>query len=156
MRAYGNHRLLRVGSDSDFLSSKFIGEAVTIPDCYTMITGGFPYVLKNGISHIKGELYEVPDERVMQQLDGLEGVPNHYIRHETTVNAGYWANDGAGEGEGLSMHEVECIMYVASPSTEKYIRENHPNYLKERFVVPNDDNICEWPGPYYKQQQQRA
>jgi gamma-glutamylcyclotransferase (GGCT)/AIG2-like uncharacterized protein YtfP len=134
MRAYGNHRILSS-------TSEFIGEAVTIPDCYTMLTGGFPYVLKNGISHVKGELYLIKDEETSARLDSLEGVPSHYVRHETQVQLGNvgWPN----EVDGI----YDCIMYVASPRTELGLKD-HPNYVKERTVVPNDDNVLAWPGPY--------
>jgi gamma-glutamylcyclotransferase (GGCT)/AIG2-like uncharacterized protein YtfP len=132
MRAYGNHRILSS-------TSEFIGEAVTIPDCYTMLTGGFPYVLKNGISHVKGELYLIKDEETSRRLDSLEGVPSHYVRHETTVGL---VHEFAGEAETF-----ECIMYVASPRTELGLKD-HPNYVKERTVVPDDNNVLAWPGPY--------
>jgi gamma-glutamylcyclotransferase (GGCT)/AIG2-like uncharacterized protein YtfP len=131
MRAYGNHRLLS--------SAQFIGEAVTIPDCYTMLTGGFPYVLKNGISHVKGELYLIKDEETSRRLDSLEGVPSHYIRHETDVRV--------TPIDGGTPYDIGCIMYVASPRTELGLKD-HPNYVKERTVVPNDDNVLAWPGPY--------
>ena len=132
MRPYGNHRLLSS-------TSEFIGEAVTIPDCYTMLTGGFPYVLKNGISHVKGELYLIKDENTSDRLDALEGVPSHYVRHDTTVGL---IGEFAGEAE-----QFECVMYVASPRTEKMLREN-ASYYNERIVVPNDDNILEWQGSF--------
>ncbi len=134
MRPYGNHRLLSS-------TAEFIGEAVTIPDCYTMLTGGFPYVLKNGISHVKGELYLVSDEYTMNRLDALEGVPDHYVRHETCVALVEDFIPGISSWEPYE----SVIMYVASPSTEKQIRE-HKDYFNARIVTPNDDNVLEWQG----------
>lgn len=53
----------------------FICEAETEPE-YTMISlGGFPGVLEGGETSIKGEVFEVDDER-MPSIDNLEGV-NH-------------------------------------------------------------------------------
>lgn len=135
MRAHGNHRLLSS-------SAEFIGEAVTIPDCYTMLTGGFPYVLKNGISHVKGELYLVRDEVTAARLDMLEGVPSHYVRHDTTV----FVNQDHGDS-----FNIDCIMYVASPATEAHLRD-HKEYYTQRLVVPNDDNVLEWQGPNYNRE----
>jgi gamma-glutamylcyclotransferase (GGCT)/AIG2-like uncharacterized protein YtfP len=37
---------------------------------------------------VVGEVYEVDNEQVMQNLDWLEGVPNHYHRAYITVNEG--------------------------------------------------------------------
>ena len=131
-RSYGNNPIInRPGST-------FIGEAVTIPDHFTMINGGFPYVLKNGICRIKGELWLVEDPNTMDRLDRLEGVPTHYVRHTTSV---------------ALMDENEVIdgvvMYVAAPETERYLRENK-HYFPALVIEPDHDGICQWVREVYE------
>lgn len=134
-RCYGNNPIInRPGST-------FIGEAVTIPDHFTMINGGFPYVFKNGICHIKGELWLVEDERTMNRLDMLEGVPDHYIRHVTSVVADDEQYD-------------EVLMYVASPSTERSIRGL--GRYQSLVIEPNNDGICEWVREVYELQKKAS
>jgi gamma-glutamylcyclotransferase (GGCT)/AIG2-like uncharacterized protein YtfP len=122
---YGNNRLLQ--------GETFIGEAVTIPHEYTMIDGGFPYVLLGGVFHIKGELWAVEHEDTILSLDALEGVRyDHYKRHITDVKL------VKANGDVYS-----AIMYVASDNTQKMI-ESH----KSTHMVPIDKtNVCEWQHP---------
>lgn len=62
---HGNHRILE--------NCKKVGDFTTEPE-FTMIhLGGFPGVLRDGETAIKGELYEVEDESVEARLDRLEG-----------------------------------------------------------------------------------
>ena len=79
-RGYGNHRLLQ--------GSTYLGKAKT-QKRWTMIGKdmGFPYVIEQHDAiggHIEGEVYLVSD-RVLNTLDILEGVPNHYISQDIDV-----------------------------------------------------------------------
>lgn len=127
---YGNNRLL--------LGETFIGEAVTIPHEYTMIDGGFPYVLLGGVFHIKGELWAVENDDTLLSLDALEGVRyDHYKRHTTDVKL-VKPNEAAPEGEIGDVYSA--LMYVASDNTKQMI-ESH----KSAHMVPIDKtNVCEW------------
>ena len=119
---YGNNRLLS--------RETFIGEAVTVPHDFTMIDGGFPYVLLGGVFHIKGELWLLSSdnaEETLARLDGLEGVRyDHYKRHEVDVKC----NDEV----------YTALMYVASDNTQKMIEQHGTMHM----VPKGKDNVCEW------------
>lgn len=71
------------GNYEYFLRDKaeYLGDFNTNP-IYTMVSlGGFPGVLRNGKTSIKGEVYEV-DKGTFSRLDGLEGYPTFYTREE--------------------------------------------------------------------------
>ena len=51
---------------------EFLGKVVTQPH-YTLFDGGFPIVERGGKTSIKGELYKVSNEKVIQRLNNLEG-----------------------------------------------------------------------------------
>lgn len=53
-------------------STKFLGEIET-PPIYTLYSGGYPIVERDGNTAIKGELYEVNDKRVLERVYNLEG-----------------------------------------------------------------------------------
>lgn len=76
---YGNNRVLR---DSDFL-----GNAKTIASDYLLTNCGFPYAIPfEGDKHILGEVYNVTDDNVKQNLDWLEGNGHHYNRRQIMVD----------------------------------------------------------------------
>lgn len=80
-RGYGNHRLLE--------SSEYLGNAITHSEYY-LTNVGFPYlvdpqdpqrdVVGRVTAPVKGEVYRVTQQAVMDSLDRLEGVPHHYRR----------------------------------------------------------------------------
>jgi gamma-glutamylaminecyclotransferase len=73
-RGYGNHGYLR--------SSKFEGNAYS-KDCYTLYNCGFPLAYRKPDGYpIAGEIYEVPETVLTQDLDRLEGNGHFYTRHE--------------------------------------------------------------------------
>lgn len=118
---YGNHYLLR--------DSAFLGKGTTIEDHFTMFDGGFPYVINEGRFHVRGEVYEVNNERVMESLDRLEGVPTHYQRKDSSVKT-----------DDMNIHDV--TMYVAAPTTKAYITESER--FAARQIIPDENNIVEW------------
>lgn len=110
---FGNHRVLS--------SSRKVGEAITCSDSYSMIDGGFPTVVLGGKFHVKGELYEVVDERVMRNLDMLEGVPTLFDHHKTQVK--------------VDSDVYDALMYVGA----------NPKWINGRNqVIPNEENVLEW------------
>lgn len=71
---FGNHQVIKDKT------TKYLGEAETLPE-YTIYAGGFPIVERSGTTSIKGEVYEVNDEHVLDHVYSLEnysGVPNKY------------------------------------------------------------------------------
>ena len=119
----GNNHLLR--------DSKSLGEAVTVGDNYTMRNGGFPMVVAEGISHVKGELFEVTDPEVLDDLDWLEGVPHHFDRHYTEFKV---LND-----EPMFDGEVYGgFMYTAAHENKHYVLQS--TYK----IVPDADNNLWW------------
>lgn len=85
-KGYYNHRLLQGPGVT------FKGEFTTEPN-YTMYSlGGYPAVMSNGTTAITGELYEVTNKNVIEniyRLEGYSGNPNskynHYsVEHLTT------------------------------------------------------------------------
>lgn len=65
-KSYYNHRVI------EHPTTKFLGEVKTEP-IYTLFTGSYPVVERNGNTSITGELYEVNDINVMTNIFGLEG-----------------------------------------------------------------------------------
>lgn len=110
-RAHGNYRLLR--------TSKFIGEGVTVSDNWKMYDGGFPMVTSGGKFHVKGELFEVDDAKVLNNLDALEGHPDFFRRTPVTIRVG--------------ADEFDAEMYTVGD-----------NYRRSTMVNPNDNNVVEW------------
>lgn len=84
-RGWGNNRLLS--------TSKYICDAVT-RDKFVMFRTGFPVLMREPAPHlaerfwlpVRGEVYEVNDERTWEDLDGLEGVPHMYTRGKCVVD----------------------------------------------------------------------
>lgn len=67
LSGFGNNRLLQKPG------VEFLGEHTTEPG-YTMVScGGFPAVIPEGHTSIKGELYRVTDEEVLHNVYSLEG-----------------------------------------------------------------------------------
>lgn len=126
-RAYWNNRILE--------DSVYIGEGITISDTFSMFDGGYPYVTMNGLSKIKGEVFEVINPRILSNLDSLEGVPSHYVRTAVDVKV-------RTELPGLdSIEEVyECFMYVASRQTMDHLTTRR---LDSR-LSPDADNVLSW------------
>ncbi len=61
-------------------TTKFLGEAETSPN-YTIYSGGFPIVEREGETSIKGEVYEINDDSVLDhvyQLEDYSGVPTKF------------------------------------------------------------------------------
>ena len=67
----GNHRTM------DRARGRFIGEWKTDPVWTMYHLGGFPAIVPDGHTSIKGEVYEVDS---LEPLDALEGYPNFYNR----------------------------------------------------------------------------
>ena len=120
-KPYGNHRVLG--------NSKYICDAITEEDYYSMFDGGFPFVSASKIherhGRIKGELYLVEDENIMSSLDSLEGVPYMYVHERVVVK------------DVDSGMEHQAVMYVASGSTDEELRYDNP-------MQPNEEGILEW------------
>lgn len=121
-KAYGNHGVLG--------NSKYICDATTEEDYYSMFDGGFPFVSASKIhekhGRIKGELYLVEDENIMRALDGLEGVPYMYIHERVKVVS----------VDGPKIVE-DAIMYVASDGTDEGLKDDMP-------MEPNEEGVLEW------------
>lgn len=77
----GNHHYLK--------NAKYLGTCVTEPD-YTMYSmGGFPAVTLNGQTPITLEVYAVDDEKIVDDinmLEGYSGVRNHPRNWYDTVD----------------------------------------------------------------------
>lgn len=75
-RGHCNHYLLE--------GCEFLGNAET-KEKYALYEAGIPYLVKGKkVSHVKGEVYKVP-EYVLKQIDRLEGHPFFYKREKAKV-----------------------------------------------------------------------
>ena len=95
---HGNHGVLG--------NAIYIDEAVTNSKGFTMFDGSFPFVSDgfddpDYLGSIVGELYQTDDERILANLDRLEGVPSLYVKREVEVTT-------------LSGLQITATMYVAS------------------------------------------
>lgn len=61
-------------------NSEFLGQFKTEPRFTMFSFGGFPAVSIGGTTPIKGEIYQIQEEGVLDTLDRLEGHPNWYKR----------------------------------------------------------------------------
>lgn len=69
---FGNHSVIKDPT------TKLLGEAET-PSVYTLYAGGFPIVERGGTTSVKGEVYEINDQGVLEDvysLEGYNGIPN--------------------------------------------------------------------------------
>jgi gamma-glutamylcyclotransferase (GGCT)/AIG2-like uncharacterized protein YtfP len=74
LRGFGNYRRLLEKQ------ATFITEAET-PPTYTLLhLGGFPGLIAEGTTAVKGEVFEFDSDGVLQGLDWLEGHPTFYTR----------------------------------------------------------------------------
>jgi gamma-glutamylaminecyclotransferase len=120
-KGYGNHGVLG--------RSKYINEAMTNSREFTMFDGGFPYV-SDGFSDksngsILGELYQVDDQQILDNLDRLEGVPHLYVKREVDVTA-------------LDGQTYTATMYVASRGSNERLKDRQSIEPKGR------SKILEW------------
>lgn len=107
MQGRGNNRL--------FGDSKFLGTCVT-KEKYTMYVSGIPFVDPDEPTcQIKGEVFEVTDEEVLDRVDRLEGHPTMYQRRLTTVI--------------LDGKEIEAWLYFYP----------HKRFSNERYKTTNGD-----------------
>lgn len=85
--------LLRGESNSPLLGrSEPCGPAHTAPDFTLVSCGGFPALIVDGATAVRGELYDV-DDATLVALDRLEGIPTHYQRVKIALANGekVWA-----------------------------------------------------------------
>jgi len=73
----------------------YIGEGITI-DKYNLIIKELPYLYKEPINNIEGDVYIISDE-MLQFLDAFEGCPNFYYRDRINVN--------------INNEVIECYIY---------------------------------------------
>lgn len=80
-KGFHNHSLLR--------RSLYLGEYTTLSQHKMISLGGFPGVIhRGGVTHIKGEVYDVICEDDRIALDNLEGVPHFYRKERVITNFG--------------------------------------------------------------------
>jgi gamma-glutamylcyclotransferase (GGCT)/AIG2-like uncharacterized protein YtfP len=90
-----NHRLLTLAEPK--------GEFITPPKFTMFSAGGFPYLVEDGSTGIKCEVYRV-SEKTLKELDRLEGVDHgHYRRGSIETPYG------------------TATIYLATESTKKHI-----------------------------------
>ena len=113
-RRHGNHGVLG--------NARFIGEAVTVAKDFTMFDGGFPFVsdsFSDSTGSIVGELYETSDQRILSNLDRLEGVPYLYVKREIDVTT-------------LDGSTYQATIYVASEGSNTRLKGKSPMQPKGR------------------------
>jgi gamma-glutamylcyclotransferase (GGCT)/AIG2-like uncharacterized protein YtfP len=115
-RGRGNHGVLG--------NSVFLGEAVTVSKEFTMFDGGFPFVSDSFVDEdlngsIVGELYETNDQRILSNLDRLEGVPYLYVKREIDVKT-------------LDNITYQATIYVASEGSNARLLSKPPMKPKGR------------------------
>ena len=114
-KRHGNHSVLG--------NSVYIGEAVTNSKEFSMFDGGFPFVSDgfpgDHTGSIVGELYETNDQRILSNLDRLEGVPYLYIKREVDVTT-------------LDGSVCQATIYVASEGSNARLKTKEPMKPKGR------------------------
>lgn len=115
--------LKRGGYNHDVLgNSIYIDEAITDSREFTMFDGGFPFVsdeFQDNQGSVVGELYETNDERILSNLDRLEGVPSLYVKREVDVTT-------------MSGLQYKATIYVASRGSNERLKGRVPMSPKGR------------------------
>jgi gamma-glutamylcyclotransferase (GGCT)/AIG2-like uncharacterized protein YtfP len=111
-RGFHNHYILG--------ESEFIGTAWTSNNYY-LYDGAFPYVTDEGDQWVLGELYCVRDETIMKNIDRLEGVPHHYVRHDVIVHEADVSWPDKWIDRTVNGANLRATMYIASEETRSYI-----------------------------------
>lgn len=77
------------GLDKLCANAKFVGQAETVRDVYSLYDlGSFPAVSTGGVHRIKGEVWEIDNELLKDQLDLIEGYPDFYDRKQVKTTLG--------------------------------------------------------------------
>ncbi len=127
---YNNHILL---------DSKSLGPAVTEDKLVLLDGGAYPYMCLPFVvpGHVAperlpvwGELFEVEDRDVVEDLHWLEGVPDHYIDRAITVFA------------TRPREYVQVKAFFASPRTMRGIYQLPPVSVKE-MIFDTGRNIVQ-------------
>lgn len=114
------------GSNNGILrNATSLGPATTEEAAFRMLdNGGFPYTFLDGEHKVRGEIFEVTDERTVQRLDSLEGYPHHFDRRVISANTD---------------DQIMCSAWMYfNPSASEYGRRSH------HAVLPDENNTLEW------------
>ena len=84
------HGSLKKGFDNHKLLDKYakrVGKASTVGKfaMYEDSFGNYPYLLKEPITKVLGELYEIKRKELLDQIDEFEGAPEYYQRKKIKV-----------------------------------------------------------------------
>ena len=113
MQGLGNHGIISKYSGG---SQRFLGKARTI-EKYLMLTSGVPFVnSKIPEVTIKGELFEISDKKLLDELDRLEGHPDWYVR--TLIKVQHIVDVAEDNGP-----TVDAFIYFNDQFTEEIARE---------------------------------
>lgn len=70
---------------NNLLKSNYLGEATVVGTLFNL--GWFPAYVEDGITDVKGEVYEV-DHETLERLDIIEGYPHLYKRKKVETPYG--------------------------------------------------------------------
>lgn len=77
------------GLDKLCANARFIGEAETSDNNYSLYDlGAFPAACSPGVNRIRGEVWEIDNELLTEQLDAIEGYPHFYTRDKIQTTHG--------------------------------------------------------------------
>lgn len=116
---YGSLKIGKANHDRLGSNKILIDEALTSAKGFTMFGGGFPFVSDHDfgepeyLGSIIGELYEIHDEKTLDNIDRLENVPHLYVKRQVDVVT-------------LSRLEYTATMYVASPASNERLKIRMP------------------------------
>ena len=79
-KGFDNHKLLQK-------YAKRVGKASTVGKfaMYEDSFGNYPYLVKEPITKVMGELYEIKRKELLDQIDEFEGAPEYYQRKKIKV-----------------------------------------------------------------------
>ncbi len=114
---------LMTGFENNYLlsNSKLIGKAFTCGK-FKMVARFIPFLTKEPLTHILGEVYEV-DDQCLKIIDDLEGHPNYYKRELIPV-----------EIPGNNFEVINAWVYLnEEKSSPRYTLVESGNYYEYRF-----------------------
>jgi gamma-glutamylcyclotransferase (GGCT)/AIG2-like uncharacterized protein YtfP len=114
-KGFDNHKLLQK-------YAKRVGKASTVGKfaMYEDSFGNYPYLVKEPVTRVQGELYEIKRKELLDEIDEFEGAPEYYQRKRIKVKT--------HKGVNLAFAYLRENEEVRKEKTPLKIWENNTDY----------------------------
>jgi len=114
-KGFDNHKLLQK-------YAKRVGKASTVGKfaMYEDSFGNYPYLIKEPVTRVQGELYEIKRKELLDEIDEFEGAPEYYQRKRIKVKT--------HKGVNLAFAYLRENEEVRKEKTPLKVWENNTDY----------------------------